>query len=180
VPLYDSGDADGLLYYVMPYESGQSLRARLRDGALPIDDAVTILRDVCDALAHAHEHGVIHRDIKPDNVLLTGRHALVTDFGVAKALASPTTPRVEATRKRDHGRRVMLGTPAYMAPEQASATPRDHRADIYAVGCSDTRCSPAIHRSALRPIPRFSRRSWPMRRSRCPCTGQTSRRRSPH
>jgi serine/threonine-protein kinase len=137
VPLYDSGDADGLLYYVMPYESGQSLRARLRkEGQLPIDDAVAILRDVCDALAHAHEHGVVHRDIKPDNVLLTGRHALVTDFGVAKAL----TPTEDAANQSDPqsgitAAGVMLGTPAYMAPEQASADPRiDHRADIYAVG----------------------------------------------
>ena len=137
VPLYDSGDADGLLYYVMPYESGHSLRGRLRkDGPLPIDDAVAILRDVCDALAHAHENGVVHRDIKPDNVLLTGRHALVTDFGVAKALA-PT----EDTETRNDASGgitaagVMLGTPAYMAPEQASADPHiDHRADIYAVG----------------------------------------------
>jgi Tol biopolymer transport system component len=130
VPLYDSGAADGILYYVMPYEAGLSLRQRLaRDGPLPLEDAVLVLRDVCDALAHAHERGIIHRDIKPDNVLLTGRHAMVTDFGVAKA-ATDANARSAVT-----GAGILLGTPAYMAPEQIAADPRiDHRADIYAIG----------------------------------------------
>jgi len=141
VPLYDSGDADGVLYYVMPYEAGHSLRERLaREGPLPINDALVILRDVCDALAHAHRHGIVHRDVKPDNVLLAGRHAMVTDFGVAKAISAAGS----ADRREADGRPknvllttagVSLGTPAYMAPEQVAADPRiDHRADIYAFG----------------------------------------------
>ncbi|MEE8115652.1 MAG: protein kinase, partial [Gemmatimonadales bacterium] len=130
LPLYDSGEADGFLYYVMPYEEGQSLREKLaKEGELPVTEAVRLLRDVVDALAHAHKHGVVHRDIKPDNVLLSGRHALVTDFGVAKAV-SEATGRQQLTTAG-----VALGTPAYMAPEQAVAEPHiDHRADIYAVG----------------------------------------------
>ena len=138
VPLFDSGEAGGSLYYVMPYETGLSVRDRLtRDGPLPVDDAVVILRDVCDALAYAHENGVVHRDIKPDNVLLSGRHTMVADFGVAKAARAGTnadsaahgSPRESATSG------LLLGTPAYMAPEQvAGDSPVDHRADIYAVG----------------------------------------------
>ena len=130
LPLYDSGQADGFLYYVMPYVEGESLRAKLaRERELPIAEAVRILRDVVDALAHAHERGVVHRDIKPDNVMLSGRHALVTDFGVAKAVGE-ATGRQEITTVG-----VALGTPSYMAPEQAAADPQiDHRVDIYAVG----------------------------------------------
>src|SRR5688572_20928547 len=140
VPLYDSGDADGILYYVMPYEAGHSLRERItREGPLPINDAIVILRDVCDALAHAHRHGIVHRDIKPDNVLLAGRHAMVTDFGVAKAISAGSAARRESDgRPKDvllTTAGVSLGTPAYMAPEQVAADPRiDHRADIYAFG----------------------------------------------
>ena len=130
LPLYDSGEADGFLYYVMPYEEGQSLREKLaKEGELPVNEAVRLLRDVVDALAHAHKHGVVHRDIKPDNVMLSDRHALVTDFGVAKAVTEATGRQQLTTAG------VALGTPAYMAPEQAVADPHiDHRADIYAVG----------------------------------------------
>jgi tRNA A-37 threonylcarbamoyl transferase component Bud32 len=128
--LIDSGEADGFLYYVMPYVEGESLRVKLaREGELPVGETVRMLRDVVDALAHAHRHGVVHRDIKPDNVLLLENHAYVTDFGVAKAV-SEATGREKLTTAG-----VALGTPTYMAPEQASADPHvDHRADIYAVG----------------------------------------------
>jgi serine/threonine-protein kinase len=130
LPLHDSGEADGFLFYVMPYIEGESLRARLaREGELPVPDAARILKEVTDALAHAHAHGVVHRDIKPDNVLLAGRHALVTDFGVAKAV-SEATGRDQLTTAG-----VALGTPMYMAPEQATGDPHiDARVDIYAVG----------------------------------------------
>src|SRR2546425_8754680 len=130
LPLLDSGEASSFLYYVMPYVEGESLRDRLaRHGELPIHDAVKILIEITDALAYAHAHGVMHRDIKPDNVLLSGRHALVMDFGVAKAL-SEATGRQQLTTAG-----IALGTPAYMAPEQAAADPHlDHRVDIYAVG----------------------------------------------
>ena len=130
VPLLTAGEAGGLLYYTMPLIEGDSLRTRLaREGELPVGEAVRLLRDVVDALACAHERGVVHRDIKPDNVLLSRHHAMVTDFGVAKAL-SEATGRHTLTSVG-----VALGTPAYMAPEQATADPHtDHRADIYAVG----------------------------------------------
>ena len=130
LPLFDSGEADGFLYYVMPYEAGQSLRERIdREGELPVSEAVRIVRDIVDALAHAHKQDVVHRDIKPDNIMVSGRHALVTDFGVAKAV-SEATGRARLTTAG-----VALGTPTYMAPEQAAADPHiDHRADVYAVG----------------------------------------------
>ena len=114
----------------MPYVEGESLRERLaRVGELPVHDAVGSCVEVVDALAYAHSQGVVHRDIKPDNVMLSGRHALVTDFGVAKAV-SEATGRQQLTTAG-----VALGTPAYMAPEQAAADPNlDHRVDIYAVG----------------------------------------------
>ncbi len=130
LPLLDSGEAEGFFYYVMPFVQGESLRERLAEhGELPVHDAVRILTEVVDALAHAHAHGVVHRDIKPDNILLSGRHALVTDFGVAKAVTEATGRQKLTTAG------VALGTPAYMAPEQAVADPHlDHRVDIYAVG----------------------------------------------
>jgi hypothetical protein len=130
VPLLDSGEADGILYYVMPYVDGPSLRDRLsRSGELPVPEAVRLLIEVADALACAHAHGVVHRDIKPGNVMLSGRHALVTDFGIAKAL-SDATGTSDATTAG-----MALGTPSYMAPEQAAADSQvDQRADIYALG----------------------------------------------
>jgi formylglycine-generating enzyme required for sulfatase activity len=128
--LIDSGDADGILYYVMPYVKGESLRDRLsREGKLPIGDAVRMLRDVADGLAEAHRHGLVHRDIKPDNVMMSGNHAVVMDFGVAKAVTSATGPQNLTTAG------IALGTPSYMSPEQAAADPNiDHRTDIYAMG----------------------------------------------
>src|SRR3989442_157277 len=130
VPLYDSGVAAGLMYYVMPHVEGESLGQRLaREPQLPIDEVRAIAREIADALRYAHGHGVVHRDIKPDNVLLSGGHALVTDFGVAKALDAATS----STTLTSIG--VALGTPTYMAPEQAAADPAtDHRADLYALG----------------------------------------------
>ncbi len=130
LPLHDSGQAGGFLYYVMPYVAGRSLRDRLvREGSLPVAEVVRILRDLVDALSHAHERGVVHRDIKPDNVMLSGRHALVADFGIAKAMTDATgRDRLKTTG-------FPLGTRAYMAPEQALGNRGvDHRADIYAVG----------------------------------------------
>ena len=128
--VHDSGSADGFLYYVMPYVEGESLRERLaRQGELPVHDAVRLLVEIADALAHAHSRGIVHRDIKPENVMLSGRHALVMDFGVAKAV-NEASGRNKLTTLG-----VALGTPAYMAPEQAVADPLiDHRVDIYALG----------------------------------------------
>ncbi len=130
VPLHAAGRTDELVWYTMPLIEGESLRARIaRQGELPVAETVRILRDVADALAYAHAHNVVHRDIKPDNVLLSGRHAVVTDFGVAKAL-SDSTGESSLTSVG-----IALGTPSYMAPEQAAADPFvDHRADIYALG----------------------------------------------
>ena len=130
VPLYDSGEAGGLLYYVMPYEEGHSLRERLaREGPLSVANVLVVLRDICDALAYAHGHNVVHRDIKPDNVLLSGRHAMVSDFGIARAVTA-MTGQIALTSDG-----MLLGTPAYMAPEQIAGDAEvDHRADLYAVG----------------------------------------------
>ena len=131
VPLLTAGAAGDLLYYVMPFIEGESLDAKLaREGALPVPEAVRILRDVVDALAYSHGRGVIHRDIKPANVMLSGRHAMVTDFGVAKAVSASSVTGGSLTSLG-----IALGTPAYMAPEQAAADPNvDHRADLYSLG----------------------------------------------
>ena len=138
VPLLSAGDAAGLLYYTMPFVEGESLRARLaRAGELSVREAVRVLRDVAAALAYAHEHGVVHRDVKPDNVLISGGEALVTDFGVAKALSASVTGGGSGLTSLG----VALGTPTYMAPEQAAADPQtDHRADLYAWGCLAYEC----------------------------------------
>ena len=132
VPLLTAGEVGGLPYFTMPYVEGESLRSRLvRQGELPLSEAVRILREVASALAFAHAHDVVHRDIKPDNVLLSGGAAMVTDFGVAKAVDAAATS--DASGITSVG--VALGTPAYMAPEQASADPNvDSRADVYAWG----------------------------------------------
>jgi serine/threonine-protein kinase len=130
VPLLTAGGDDTLLWYAMPFVSGESLRARLvREGALPLADALRVMRELLDALGFAHDHGIVHRDVKPENILLEGKHAVVADFGVAKALADAgvTSGLTSAG--------VALGTPAYMAPEQAMAdATANHRADLYAAG----------------------------------------------
>ena len=130
LPVLDSGDAAGFLYYVMPFVEGESLRTRLTArGRLSIGETVRLLSEIADALAYAHAHGVVHRDVKPDNVLLSGRHVLVADFGVAKALSTGGAGAAITTAG------IAVGTPAYMAPEQATADPDvDERADIYALG----------------------------------------------
>jgi len=130
LPLFDSGEADGLLYYVMPYVEGESLRDRLkREGQLPLFDALQITREVADALAYAHGQQVVHRDIKPENILLSGGHARVADFGIARALGQTGTDRLTGTG-------LALGTPAYMSPEQASGDHElDGRTDVYSLGC---------------------------------------------
>jgi len=133
VPLLSAGEAEGLPYFIMPYVTGESLRARLqREGELPVAETVRVLRDVVSALAYAHARGVVHRDVKPDNVLLSGGVAVVTDFGVAKAV-SASAEHGGGSNITSFG--VALGTPTYMSPEQASASPQaDHRVDLYALG----------------------------------------------
>ena len=147
VPLYDSGDAGDprdsaggrLLYFVMPYEDGPSLRQRLARGTpMTIAECVSALRDVARALAYAHDQGVVHRDVKPDNVMMSGGAAVVADFGIAKAVAAAVTRADDASTGGTEITQLgaTLGTPAYMAPEQAIGDPStDHRADLYAFGC---------------------------------------------
>ncbi|UCG84836.1 MAG: protein kinase [Gemmatimonadota bacterium] len=130
LPLYDSGEAEGLLFYVMPFVEGESLRDLLdREQQLPLEDAVRIAREVAGALAQAHSHGIIHRDIKPENVMLSGGHAVVADFGIARALSAAGGDNLTQTG-------MAVGTPAYMSPEQAAGDPNlDGRSDVYSVGC---------------------------------------------
>ena len=132
VPVLTTGLVDEVPYYSMPFVAGESLRAKLATGQLmPLARAVRVLRDVASAIAHAHEHGVAHRDLKPDNVLLSSGYAVVTDFGIAKAVSSARG----ADDPELTSRGMTVGTPAYMAPEQATADPTaDHRVDVYALG----------------------------------------------
>jgi serine/threonine-protein kinase len=130
VPLFDSGRYDGLLFYVMPFQEGESLRDRLeREGPLPLEEAVALARDVAEALDYAHSQGVIHRDIKPANILISRGHALVADFGVARAVTTSAKDRLTSAG-------LTLGTPAYMSPEQAAGREDiDPRSDLYSLGC---------------------------------------------
>lgn len=127
--LIDSGATDDLLYYVMPYVEGSTLRVRLaREGEFAIDESVRLLREIAEALAHAHERGVVHRDVKPENVLFMAGHALLADFGIAKALVD-RVPAAEATQVG-----TVVGSPGYMAPEAVTGESTDHRTDLYAFG----------------------------------------------
>jgi len=170
MPLFDSGDAGGSLYYVMPYVAGQSLRQRLaREGQLPLDEALRITRDVCDALSYAHGQDIVHRDIKPENILLDASHALVADFGLARAIAAAGGEKLSESG-------MTVGTPAYMSPEQAGADSRiDGRSDVYSLGCvlyemlagappfTGPSAQALLARHALDPVPplRTVRRSLP-------------------
>jgi tRNA A-37 threonylcarbamoyl transferase component Bud32/tetratricopeptide (TPR) repeat protein len=129
LPLFDSGEAAGFLFYVMPNVEGQSVRDQLdKQGPLPMDVAVQISKEVADALDYAHRHGVVHRDIKPDNIMLHEGHAMVADFGIGKAIGA-----VEAQAFTQTG--ATLGTPSYMSPEQAAGGTIDGRSDLYSLGC---------------------------------------------
>ena len=137
LPLYDSGAVDGKLYYVMPYVTGESLRARLdREHQLPLEDTLRLAREIASALGHAHAQGLVHRDVKPENVLLSDGIALVADFGIARARAASGTEAATQLAAGATHVGTMLGTPRYMAPEQATGSADvDGRADQYALGC---------------------------------------------
>src|SRR5436309_932295 len=134
LPIHDSGETGDFLYYVMPYVEGESLRGRLaREKQLPLDDALQIAREVADALSYAHSHGVVHRDIKPENILLQSGHAVVADFGIARAITAAAGETRTATLTAAG---TALGTPAYMSPEQATGSrDLDGRSDLYSLGC---------------------------------------------
>jgi serine/threonine protein kinase len=144
LPLYDSGEADGFLYYVMPYAEGESLRDRLqREKRLPIEDAIQITREVADALGYAHERGVVHRDIKPENILLEAGEAVVADFGIARAISAAAGDTLTASG-------VIIGTPQYMSPEQAAGTSTLEPTSTPSA-VSSMRCWLALRHSPLEP-----------------------------
>src|SRR2546422_3831970 len=126
----DSGEAAGQLWYTMPFVEGESLRSRLqRERQLPLDDALRITREVADALGYAHSHDVVHRDVKPENILLSGGHAVVVDFGIGRAITAAGGDRLTESG-------ISVGTPAYMSPEQATGdTQLDGRSDLYSLAC---------------------------------------------
>src|SRR5437867_10825203 len=130
VPIFSAGEAGGLFYYVMPYVEGESLRHRLlRERRLPLEEALHIAGDVADALGFAHGQGIIHRDIKPENILLSGDHAIVADFGIARAISAAGSLTLTQAGQP-------IGSPGYMSPEQAMAMgDLDQRTDIYSLGC---------------------------------------------
>jgi len=130
LPLFDSGDADGLFFYVMPRVEGESLGDRLsREGPLSFEDAIAITEQVADALEYAHSQNIVHRDIKPENILLAGAHAMVADFGIARAIDEAAAESLTETG-------LVVGTPSYMSPEQASGSVQlDGRSDVYSLGC---------------------------------------------
>jgi tRNA A-37 threonylcarbamoyl transferase component Bud32/tetratricopeptide (TPR) repeat protein len=130
LPLIDSGEVDGSLFYVMPFVEGETLQARLaREGSLPLEDAIRIARETANGLAYAHERGIIHRDVKPGNIMLSDGHAIIADFGIARAIGEAGPSRLTETG-------LAIGTPAYMSPEQWSdAASVDGRSDVYALSC---------------------------------------------
>ncbi len=133
-PVHAAGQGSGLLYYTMPYVEGESLRQHVdRVGPLPLAEAARLLRELADALVYAHRRMIVHRDLKPANILLEQGHALIIDFGIAKALSAAAEGQHAATGLTSTG--LVLGTPTYMAPEQAAGDPVDHRVDLYALGC---------------------------------------------
>ncbi len=134
LPLHDSGTAGGFLYYVMPYVDGETLRTRLnREQRLPLVDALRLMGEVAGALDYAHRAGIVHRDIKPENILISEGHAVVADFGIARAVAQPDASRLTQTGE-------MVGTPAYLSPEQVSGDALDGRSDLYSLGCVVYEC----------------------------------------